>query len=91
MRKTQEKTRPTNFVLSNQEEKLEWKTVSQHFYHNTPFWNQVKKKRKNKDRALEKKKQRMSILCAWNVLEEKEKNKEEKEKNDKDNECGGEK
>ena len=33
----------------------------------------------------------MSILCTWNVLEEKEMNEEEKEKNGKDNVCGGEK
>ena len=47
--------KPTNFIPPNREEKPREKILSQHFYHNTPFWNQVKKK-KHRERALEKKK-----------------------------------
>ena len=38
---------------------LERKVLSQHFYKNTPFWNQVKKKKKKTERALEKMLERM--------------------------------
>ena len=62
---------PTNFVLPNWEEKPKWKTVSQHFYHNTPVLESSKKKKKIETERWRNKKQRMSILCAWNVLEEK--------------------
>ena len=36
--------------------------LSQHSYLNTSFWNQVKKKKIERERALEKKKERMKAL-----------------------------
>ena len=56
--KTQEKNfspGPTNFFLPNQEEKQGEKTVSVQFYCNTPFWNQAKKKNRERERWSKKK------------------------------------
>ena len=57
---------------------LERKVLSQHFYENTPFWNQVKKK--NRERALEKKIERMRARATpGTFLNEEDKENKRKE------------
>ena len=71
---------PQNSSSQIRRKMLERNVLSQHFYENTPFWNQVKKKKKNRERALEKKIERMRARATpGTFLNEEDKENKRKE------------
>ena len=66
--------KPTIFILPIGRKRLERKVLARHFYTNTSFWNQVKKKKKEGESAGEKKERMRAVLAnARTFLNEEEK------------------